>query len=292
MKVAITGVNGLLGSTLFREAYSYGWEAVQLSRSDIKVEMKLETLSNILLDLDCSVLIHCAANTNVEACEYDQLGCFRDNVLLTEKLAIACRLNDIKFVFISSTGIYGNYQDDPYCEYDAVVPTTIHHQSKWLAEKLIPNTVKDYLIIRTGWLFGGDWNMPKNFVANRIKEAVSSQGSIHSDTSQSGNPTFVGDVARNIYELLAQSYSGTFNCVNHGSATRFEYVTEIIRLSGLNVSVLPIDGSAFKRKAKVSHNESAVNFKLTEFGLDKMPSWKKSLSDYINTIRHEYEKQS
>ncbi|MDE1223744.1 SDR family oxidoreductase [Vibrio aestuarianus] len=283
MKVAITGVNGLLGSTLFREAHSYGWEAMKLSRNDIKIETELETLSKILLDLDCSVLIHCAANTNVEACEDDRLGCLRDNVVLTEKLAIACRLNDIKFVFISSTGIYGKYQDMAYCEYDAVVPTTIHHQSKWLAEKLIQNTVKDYLIIRTGWLFGGDWNMPKNFVANRIKEAISSQWCIQSDTSQNGNPTFVDDVARNIYELLVQNYSGTFNCVNHGSATRFEYVTEIIRLSGLNVSVLPIDGSAFKRKAKVSHNETAVNFKLAEFGLDKMPSWKKK---FVRLYKH------
>lgn len=284
MKVAITGVNGLLGSTLFNKAYSYGLQAIQLSRNDIQSKIGLDTLCKFLSDLDCSVLIHCAANTNVDACEDDRLGCYRDNVLLTEKLAMACQINNIKLVFISSTGIYGDYQDAPYCEYDSVFPTTMHHQSKWLAEKLIPITVKDYLIIRTGWLFGGDWNMPKNFVANRIKEAISSKGHIYSDTTQIGNPTFVGDLACRIYDLVNRNYSGTFNCVNEGSASRYEYVTEIIKLSGLEVNVLPVDGTEFKRKAKVSHNESAINFKLREFGIDSMPNWTFSLSAYIPTL--------
>ncbi len=290
MKIAITGGNGLLGSTLLRQAKMLDVEAVQLTRDIFNCKTTLSMLTTFLEKVGCSVLIHCAANTNVEACEDDVLTCYKDNVLLTELLINACRINSIKLVFISSTGIYGNYQDAPYCEYDDVFPTTNHHRSKWLAEQKINQLLTDFLIIRTGWLFGGDWSMNKNFVANRIKESLNAVGSLSSDDSQYGNPTYVHDVSAHIFKLIEQNWCGTFNCVNKGRASRFEYVSEVIRLSGINILVEPIAGAAFNRKAKVSHNESAINFKLSQFGLDAMPSWKDSLASYISTIRSEYER--
>lgn len=289
MKIAITGVGGLLGSTLHQNLSQNSIDVLKLNR-DCVTAMAIDSLCQYFSSQNISVLIHCAANTNVEVCEEDRLACYRDNIVLTEKLASACKINLIKFVFISSTGIYGNHQDLPYCEYDDVIPTTVHHKSKYIAEKRLAEVLDDLLIIRTGWLFGGEWNMSKNFVANRIKEAMRFNGSIHSDISQKGNPTFVGDVSDKIYELIKLNQTGTFNCVNEGVATRFEYVREVIRLSGLDVAVLPVDGTNFKRKASVSHNESAINFKLSEFGLGEMPYWKHSLATYINTIRLEYEK--
>jgi len=289
MKIAITGVNGLLGSSLLKKATDIGYEAIKLNRDVIGNSQSLKDLVSSLTLCNVSVLIHCAANTNVEACEDDKMQCYQDNIALTEKLALVCKVMSIKFVFISSTGIYGRYQDTPYTEYDDVKPTTVHHKSKFIAEEIIPKLVSDFLIIRTGWLFGGAWDMRKNFVANRIKEAGVSDGIIKSDTSQTGNPTFVDDLSSHIYKLIKHKYSGTFNCVNTGRATRFEYVSEIIKLSGLCVSVLPIDGASFNRKAKVSHNESAINFKLDAFGENKMPCWKQSLAKYIQSIRSEYE---
>lgn len=288
MNIAITGVNGLLGSSLFKQAKFFGFSPIKLNRNEIVAEKNFHKLAEMLFEKNCSVLVHCAANTNVEACESDKISCYRDNVVLTEKLAQACRLHDIKFVFISSTGIYGNYQDEPYIEYDDVKPTTIHHNSKWQAEKILSAMLNNYLIIRTGWLFGGDWDMPKNFVANRIKEAKLSNGFIQSDSSQWGNPTYVDDVSKQIYQLVSKNYSGIFNCVNQGSASRFDYVSEIIKLSDLDVEVLPTDSASFQRKAKVSHNESAINFKLNEFGFEDMPFWKISLSNYLNSIKYEY----
>ena len=61
---------------------------------------------------------------------------------------------NIKLIYISSTGVYGNYQTDAYTEFDKVEPTTIHHDSKYQAELIIKQHLKDYVIIRTGWLYG------------------------------------------------------------------------------------------------------------------------------------------
>ena len=289
MNIVITGVTGLLGSSLLNLAADFGYNAIQLTRYDIENMKSPNDLATLLTSYNVKVLIHCAANTNVELCEVNKIQCYKDNVALTEKLVLVCKIMQIKFVFISSTGVYGKYQDTPYIDYDDVNPTTIHHKSKVIAENVVAKLVNDYLIIRTGWLFGGSWDMSKNFVANRIKEAYASEGYIKSDTSQVGNPTFVDDLSSCIFNLIENKYSGIFNCVNEGKASRFDYVSEIIKLSGLNISVLPVDGSSFNRKAKVSYNESALNLKLDYFGIMKMPCWKKSLALYIESIRSEYE---
>ena len=59
---------------------------------------------------DC--IVHAGANTDVEACESDWEKCYRDNTLLTEILAIEASQAKCKFVYISSTGIYGNEKYD------------------------------------------------------------------------------------------------------------------------------------------------------------------------------------
>jgi dTDP-4-dehydrorhamnose reductase len=287
MKLVITGGNGLLGSTLLKSGSFAGFDVVQLSRDFVNLQTSLVEFAQYLVGIDCNIFIHCAANTNVEYCEKFPMECYRDNVLLTELISNACRISQVKLVFISSTGVYGDYQDLPYVEYDDVKPTTIHHRSKWLGENAIRSTLNEHLIIRTGWLFGGEWDMTKNFVANRIREATESNGIITSDISQTGCPTYVVDLAEVILSLLNTGWAGTFNCVNTGKASRYEYVSKIIELSGENVKVKPVDGLAFSRLAKVSKNETAVNSKLTEIGFFAMPKWEDSLFRYISTLQNQ-----
>lgn len=284
MRLALTGSNGLLGSRIKKIAMSHGVDIKSLSRGELNPQNGLESIVDSLREIKSEVLVHCAANTDVEKCEKEPEFCYRDNTLLTELLAIACRIIGIKMVFISSTGIYGTHKKTAYHEYDQVRPTTVHHNSKWQAEKLIQSQLRDCLIIRTGWLFGGEWDMSKNFVANRIRECLTSNGQINSDATQFGNPTFVDDVADRVLTLIKMNISGVFNCVNLGVANRYDYVKEIVRCAELDVKVIASD-SPFQREAKVSFNESASNFKMDELGLSHMPSWNVSLAEYICKLK-------
>ena len=100
-----------------------------------------------------------------------------------------------------------------------------------------------------------------------------------SDTSQRGNPTFAPDVARQALRLLDADVRGTFNVVAHGAASRFDYVSRIVALSGLPCEVEP--GPAFQRQAAVSSNEAALNYRLGIMRLDIMPPWSESLAHYV-----------
>jgi dTDP-4-dehydrorhamnose reductase len=136
--------------------------------------------------------------------------------------------------------------------------------------------------VRTGWLFGGDAQAAKNFVAKRILEArMSNSGFIQSNQQQRGCPTFVEDLATRVLDLISLNACGIFNAVNSGSASRFEYVGEIISRAELDVEVRPVAAGDFKRVAPVSDNEMAVNWRADSLGLPTMRAWQDALADYL-----------
>ncbi len=281
-KIAITGVTGMLGSTiatLLKEKF----EIFGLTRDILAIE-DYKAVYTKLSGINPDIIIHCAAYTNVESAETNPRDCYRANYLGTLNLANASKKTNSKLVYISSTGCYGSYSSDAYCEYDPVKPTTVYHKSKVAGESIVSNVCTDYLILRTGWLFGGNISHKKNFVYNRFLEAKGSD-KIVSDPFQSGNPTSVDDVADQIKVLLDEDVNGLFNVVSEGVCTRYEYVKAIVDLCGLQTSVEKA-ATPFKRVAPVSYNEAAENFLLKNMGLSVMKPWKESLERYIiNHIR-------
>jgi dTDP-4-dehydrorhamnose reductase len=282
MKVLCTGASGLLGSACCSVFEKAGFEFKALQRDfawSIVNECLVDELSNI------DIFVHAGANTNVEQCEIDPKSCYRDNFILTEGLANICAKVNIPFVFISSTGIYGETQNLPYREDSLVLPTTHHHRAKLLAEQAVSAANRCNLIIRTGWLFGGDFINQKNFVAMRLKEAITASKigkSLNANIDQRGCPTYTYDLADRLLLLIREKHQGLFNVVNEGNASRFEYVRSIVDICGINVKVEPASAVTFNRNAKVSTNEMALNWRSDKLGIPVMPNWRSSLERYIH----------
>lgn len=282
MKILLTGANGILGSYLLDAFKSKAWKVGTFKR------VSNHNLNFAINDIEAAsklydVIVHAAANTDVEACERYPEQCFKDNTFFTERLAIAANKNKCKMIYISSTGIYGaGNPTAPYHEYDQVIPTTVHHESKWRGEEAVRTLVNNHLILRVGWLFGGQPTNAKNFVARRIEEALDAN-EIKSNNTQRGVPTSARQAAYRISELIGRDEIGTYNLVNAGSCSRYQYVREILRIAGISTKIIPIDGHKFSRLAKVSNNETAISTKLSWLGYDPLGYWSNSLEEYINT---------
>ena len=282
MNIAITGSSGMLGSSFVNFFKSNKINYFPVDRKHFSIDCDIDYIVEYFESKETSIIIHCAANTDVEFCEKNRKQCFNDNVELTKNLVKTCKKLNIKFVFISSTGVYGDYKKTPFNESDFTKPKTIYHKSKLMAENEIIDKLEYYIIIRTGWLFGGNKNSPKNFVRNRLLEAQNSNDIIKSNIDQHGNPTFTEDVVSSTYSLIKNDYSGLYNCVNKGFASRYEYVNEILKNDGRKNKIEPVSKSEFNRLANVSNNEMANNKNLKQVGLNKMPDWKISLKKYMN----------
>ena len=276
-RVVLAGAGGMLGSA-FRKRLS-GADLVCLGREGLDVSRPRE-LRERIASLSPALVINCAADTNVEAAEDDPRQAYAVNALLPELLAGACGRAGARFLHFSSTGCYGDWKRTPYGDYDPLRPTTVHHAAKAAGEEAVRRALPESLILRLGWLYGGDAQHRKNFVWARIAEAREA-GTVFSDPHQTGTPTHVEDVVTQSLRLLEEEVSGTLNCVAGGSASRFDYVLRILQSAGLSTRLLP---RRFERRAPVSPNEAASNDKLALLGLNVMPGWEDALARYVASL--------
>ncbi len=228
------------------------------------------------------VVINTAAHTDVDGAERDPDPAYAVNAVLPGLVAQACRRTGARLVHVSSTGCYGNELTRAYTEEDPLRPTTVHHRAKASGEQAVRDAACEALILRTGWLFGGSGERPRNFVRARLVEAVD-KPIMTSDATQRGNPTWVDDVVRQTLLLLDAEVLGTFNCVGRGVASRFDYVSHIVSLSRLPCEVRP-STEPFRRAAAVSPNEGADNFRLRLLDLDRMPDWRQGVERYMASV--------
>jgi len=284
MNIYISGGNGMLGSSLGAKLSKENFVIKSFSHTDLDVTNN--DLVKKVLEESPDVFIHTAAWTNVDACEIDKNKATQININGTENLVNALGSNTM-FIYISSTGIYGNYKNTPYTENDNVKPTTIYHKTKYEGELVVKEKTKNHLILRTGWLYGGDATHKKNFVYKRYLEGTSNN-KIYGDKSQSGCPTYVDNLANQISFLLDKKITGTFNCVDTGFVTRFEYVKEILDCFNLKTELKAAPQNMYDRIAKISHNEGAINQSLNDLNLNIMKNWKESLHRYIENLKKVY----
>lgn len=278
--ILISGITGLLGGAIlcFKDQH----ELFFLQRKDFDFSKNQKDLCQIIKK-KFDIILHCAAMTDVELCEKEKNLASQINIDGTLKMLNFAEKNNAKFIFLSSTGNYGSYKSDPYVENDLLLPTTWHHKTKTLAEKLIMKNYENYLILRTGWLFGS-FNSKNDYVLNRLIELNNDQKKFVGNSEQFGCPTFTFDLARQIFHLIDEDIKGIYNCVNNGDiVNRYDFNKEILSyVSNKNYQLIPVDNSYFERKAKVSMNESAINYNLKKIKFDFMPNWKNSLKKYFN----------
>ena len=275
----ILGAGGMLGGAFVR---LLGDAALTASRGDLDVA-DIHALERRVAGSGAALVVNCAAHTDVDGAEGDPAPALVVNALLPGIVAVACRRAGIPLVHLSSTGCYGAWKDGAYTEEDAPRPTTAHHRSKLSGEAAVREAGAEHLIVRTGWLFGGAADGPKNFVWKRIVEAAGTPR-MTSDATQRGNPTLVDDLARQVLHAVHRGACGTVNAVSRGQASRFDYVRRIVAATGLPCAVDP-STTPFTRPAPVSPNETAVNGRLGLLGLDIMPDWETAVDDYVAQLR-------
>ncbi len=279
MKVFLTGETGILGTDIAKQLKTAGHDYVGFGSADIR----LGDLADVKKKMNAfmpDTVIHCAAMTNVDLCEDDNNAALVTNVIGSQNLSQAAAKIDARIVYISSCGVYGNGKTTPYTELDATNPLNYHHYTKLIGERRVQEHNNQFLIVRPGWLFGGTLQHRKNFVEARRKEALNAT-TLKSAYDKVGSPTYTADLARQIIHLIEMDYTGIFNAVNGGCASRFDYVSEIVKLFNFQTVDEPVNSHSFPRKANMPDNECLENLHLKLRECNLMPDWRQALKNYI-----------
>jgi dTDP-4-dehydrorhamnose reductase len=263
----ITGADGMIGSYI-----DFG---VHTNHRALDVTNLAEVM-RVCTEHKPKLIIHLAAETDVDHCEHDETHAYNVNAVGTYNVATAAKKIGAKLVYISTSGVFDGAKSEPYTEEDAPAPQTVYGHSKYLGELAVQGLLEDYLILRIAWVFGGGPKRDQKFVAKILKQLDKPE--INVVSGKRGSPTYGKDLVAGMRRLVEEGKSGVYHMGNAGSPTRTDVVREIARITGSHAEVREVPPSFFGlRDANRPDNESMVS------KVPYMRPWQEALADYIHT---------
>ena len=267
MRIAVTGASGNLGSACIEYFSHRNGGVISVPSSYYRPRVFKEELSGLLAAEKITSIIHCAALTDVDFAEKNPDLAREANVGITRDLCSIAESLKIRFILISSTGVYGC---DSFAangaSFEARIrsPLNVYHKSKCDAEDIVLRECPGGLVVRVGWLFGGASKTGKDFFVSRIQEMalLRDDEEYIANADQFGNPTSSKFVAKALHALILHDVSGVYNCVNDGATSRYELVKAIKEACGFSFTLKAVPNTFFQRPARAPLNEAASNAKL------------------------------
>lgn len=221
------------------------------------------------------VIVHAAALTDVDQCERDPAAAFRVNGDGTLRVVREAARIGARLVYISTDYVFDGTKRSPYWEEDATAPLNVYGRSKLAGEQRVIEAATG-LIVRTSWVYGEG---RANFVTN-VLEWARSQSELRLVNDKAGSPTSANDLARAVGHLIAVGAAGVYHVSGRGGCTWVEYGREILRLSGLERSIIPISFAELGRPADRPAYTVLSTEKLARTGFT-MPHWRDSLREFL-----------
>ena len=255
MRVLVTGAAGFIGSHVvehllargdrvtgidnFDPFYSPQEKRHNLARALAHPRFELReldladaaALKTALRDFSCDVIVHLAAKAGVRPSILDPLGYTRANIVATQALLDAAeRMKVRRFVFASSSSVYGNSASVPFSEEDtAVEPISPYAATKRAGELLCFTHQR---------LHGGSMLCLRFFTVYGPRQRPDLAIRKFATLLTSGRPLQLfgdGSTERD-YTWIDDIVAGVLGAVDRGASVRDEYA--VVNLGGSRVTSL------------------------------------------------------
>jgi dTDP-4-dehydrorhamnose reductase len=231
LKVLVTGANGLLGTKVVEKLQKNGYEVVPTHRSiplqtdSIKLDITEEkAVNDLMIRIKPSVVVHTAAETNVDLCEKEPLHAYKVNVEATRNLAIASQKAKAKTIYISTDYVFDGNKGN-YTEIDKTNPVNTYGQTKFQGEQEIKKHCKNHLILRTSVNFGV--HLVKQSYATWVIKSLEQSKKIKVAKDHFNTPTLTDNLADVINEAVETSLEGLYHASGTERISRYEFALKI-----------------------------------------------------------------
>ncbi len=277
MKLFLTGGKGMLGRTLQRSLRQHELFIADLPEVDITDG---KGVGQAVAAFKPDVIIHCAAMTQVDACEADPDTAYRINALGSAQVAVAAERQGARLIAISTDYVFDGLLDRPYHEYDAPAPRTVYGASKLAGEESIRRHCPDHTILRIAWLYGEEG---PSFLHTMLRLGAQTGAPLKVVDDQLGNPTSTDAVADLIGRLLDNPVPGVVHGSCEGESTWYGFARMIFRLENLRREIVPCATSEYPRPAPRPANSRLEKRVLRLAGLPPMPHWQEALDKFVSS---------
>jgi dTDP-4-dehydrorhamnose reductase len=282
MKVLVTGANGQLGTDLCEVITDS--ELIPLTHKDIEIT-DIDSVRWVFDKYKPDVIVNTAAFVRVDDCEDEKERAFQVNALGARNVAVVAQELGAGLVHLSTDYVFGGEDEPrttPYTEFDTPVPLSIYGKSKLTGENLVRHFCLRHFIVRASALFGvaGSSGKGGNFIETMLRLARERE-ELKVVNDQVFSPTYTGDLARKIAQLITTEYYGIFHITNKGACSWYEFTVEILKLADIKTPVIPITSDQYPQKARRPGYSVLDNYHLRLLGMDDMRPWQEALRDYL-----------
>jgi len=279
----IAGGTGQLGLALQTELEIRGIAFLAKNSTALDIS-EPEAVEQFIDRLKPNVVINAAAWTDVDGAETNQSTAFSINTLGAKNLAMATKNLEATFVQISTDYVFSGQASSPWDENALQEPQCVYGKSKSEGEILVNEIFSGgCYVVRTAWLYS---EHKKNFAKTITRLAFMGKDEIRVVNDQTGQPTYAGDVAKQIIELVsAEAPSGFYHATNSAQATWFEFAQEIFKQVGADVSrVIPVSTDEFPRPAKRPAYSVLGHGAWSKTRVPAMRDWRLALTEAMPAI--------
>ncbi len=200
-----------------------------------KIDLNDKYNFNLFLShINPDIIIHCAANTNLDQCEIDNLDAVYLHSEIIEDIKLASP-NSI-FVYVSTDSIF-NGKSGNYKENDIADPINKYAFSKLEGEKNVVKHFKDYIIIRTN-IYGYHSSNNKPSLAQWAITKLKNNETINGFEDVFFNPVYTSQLAMVIQHLLKIDFRGLINVGCNETVSKYEFLLKIAKKFKFNENLI------------------------------------------------------
>jgi len=286
--VLILGSTGQLGSDIVLAAREAGIEHLGLSHSSLDVTDAAAVLE-VFRKTKPSVVINCAALTNVEGCEENPPEAYRVNAAGAKSIAQAAKEVHARIVYVSTDYVFDGRRelDTMYLEDDATGPLNAYGASKLAGEQFVAQSSHDHLIVRVSSLFGvaGSRGKGGNFIETILKKARGAEP-LKIVNDQWMTPTYTKDAGIAILKLVTTNALGIIHVTNPESCTWYAFASAALAAVGADVPIEPVPASMFSAKVRRPRNSAMATVRLRSLLGASLRPWREALHAYLIAKGH------
>ena len=256
----MTGSSGFIGNYLVPQLLNQNYKVFGISKRKqksfknfISSSIDINNISNSKLRNNFSKIIHMAALSDVDYCNFNPSKCYEINVNGTQRMLEIARKKDAEFIFLSSSHVYGNSKNLPLSETESNLPLSHYASSKRMSEILCETYALTYgLNIRIARIFSvyGPNSSKSNLVFNIINQVI------HDSQITLGNITpkrdfiFIDDVITGLLDIINSKKKGydTYNLGTGKSTSITDLINIVLNFSNKKMRII-------SKKDKIRKND-------------------------------------
>ena len=285
MKILVIGSKGQLGSELKKISKLYKNFSWVFSTVKVLDLSDLNSINTYLSNINPTVIVNCAAYTNVDKAETEIKLANTINYRAVKVISRWTSDNFKKLIHISTDYVFDGLSEVPLCENSKTRPVNEYGSSKLKGEIACLKNHSNSIVVRTSWLYS---SFGKNFVKTMI-DLMKINNSVRVVNDQIGSPTYAYDLAKVIVEIIMNSKNkfGLFHYSNEGEISWFEFARSIRDLYNLDCEIIGVSSKEFKTIAKRPKYSLLNKSKIKKTFNLEIPNYKQSLEDCIKVIKNE-----